>query len=445
MDTITEHKGYFGIKYNRHRENYTYEIYVTGIKKKYNDFTYMMVIGTNGKVYYEAYEYLNNTLKGEGLSKRELALRALKLLYSYIELFNTDLNYIDVNDQNKILAFLKGGQYIGQNISYNFNTIRKNETVNNYLGVYRSYYSHLGIKDSIFEELGGTEKVQTGSAFNSKDTFIEVQKYSMNLKEVKPKAVPKYIKYTEYLDILNLIEKKYTLREEIIIKLQYEYGLRIGEVFGLTLEDVQGEDITKEKDKCRLILRNRFTDKPWQNAKGCKKIISRNVYNSDGYTQEGDGFQIVNISPTMYDLIQEYIDETTSPFEMSDKAIENYSQKNIADKVSNTDIDENAYIFISKNYTPISGGGWNKIIKKIFQEVGIKIDIGKKTDNLNHRLRHGYAMFKVLHEGYDELKLAHVMRHSNTHSVKIYFNPTEDDLIDFAIKQDDLTKRGLNL
>ena len=38
-------------------------------------------------------------------------------------------------------------------------------------------------------------------------------------------------------------------------------------------------------------------------------------------------------------------------------------------------------------------------------------------------------MFKVLHEGFDEIKLAYVMRHSNTNSVSAYFNPTEDDLI----------------
>ena len=109
------------------------------------------------------------------------------------------------------------------------------------------------------------------------------------------------------------------------------------------------------------------------------------------------------------------------------------------------DIDRNAYVFLSKNYTPIAGGAWNRIMKNIFQQVGIQIDRGKKTDNLNHRFRHGFAMFKVLHEGFDEIKLAYVMRHSNTNSVRAYFNPTEDDLIVFASKQDKLTKRGLRL
>ncbi|MGQ7062326.1 site-specific integrase, partial [Bacillus cereus group sp. BceL175] len=252
-------------------------------------------------------------------------------------------------------------------------------------------------------------------------------------------------KYTEYSELMNLIEDKYTLREKIIVKLMYEYGLRIGEVLGLTLEDIQGEHITKQKGRCRLILRNRFTDKPWQYAKGCLKIISRNNYTNEIYNIEGGGFQIINISSKTFNLIQEYIDETTSPFSLSDKAYKNYLEKNIADKVSEMDIDRNAYVFLSKNYTPIAGGAWNRIMKNIFQQVGIQIDRGKKTDNLNHRFRHGFAMFKVLHEGFDEIKLAYVMRHSNTNSVSAYFNPTEDDLIVFASKQDKLTKRGLRL
>ncbi|MEC0093925.1 hypothetical protein [Paenibacillus macquariensis] len=127
MDTIIESKGYFGIKYKRIRENQTYEVMVAGITKEHNDFTYMMVIGTNGKVYFEVYKYLNEELGSEAFSKRELALRALKFLYSYIELFNTEIRYLDVNDKNNIKAFLKGGQGIGKYITYDFKTEKRSD------------------------------------------------------------------------------------------------------------------------------------------------------------------------------------------------------------------------------------------------------------------------------------------------------------------------------
>ncbi|SDM41531.1 integrase/recombinase XerD [Bacillus sp. OK048] len=445
MDKIIEYKGYFGTKYKRHRDNKQYEVTVVGITKEYNDFTYMMVIGSYGKVYSETYKYLNEYLKEEGFSKRELALRALKFLYSYIELFNTEIRYIDADDRNKIIAFLKGGQGNGQYISYDFKTLRKNNTVNNYLGVYRSFYCYLGLKENIFEEISGSNTIiDIGSAFISKSTSLVVPTYSMNLEEIESNEVPSYIRYAEYLDIKKIIDEKFTLREKIIIKLMYEYGLRIGEVLGLTLEDIQGEDITKKKGKCRLVIRNRFSDKAWQHAKNLE--ITPIGFNIDELPKKNNGyFHYIKISPETFDLLQEYIDDTTSPFSMSDRASQNYLEKNIADKVSQIDIDRNAYVFISKNYTPITGGGWNTIVKEIFIKVGLKIDKEKRTDNLNHRFRHGFAMFKVLHEGYDELKLSHVMRHSDTKSVKMYFKPTEDDLIEFAIKQDELTKRGLNL
>lgn len=446
MEKIVEYKGRFGIKYKRIRDSHSHEVIVVGMKKEYKDFTYMLIVGTNGKAYFAAYKYLNDELSEEGYSKREQALRALKFLYSYTELFNTDIKYLDNADINKIRAFLKGGKGEGQYITYNYETVRTNETVNIYFGVYRDFLRYLGVKDNIFEQSNGTKIIaERGSAFNSKTTSLEVQSYSINLKSSESKDVPKYIRYSEYEDIITLIDDKYSLREKVIVKLMYEYGLRIGEVLGLTLEDIQGEDITKEKGKYRLILRNRFTDEQWQNAKGCLNVTSRNQYNNPEYHKKGNGFQIIRIKSDMFDLIQEYIDEVTSPFSMSEKTYENYSVRNLADKVSHVELDNNAYVFISKNYTPITGGAWNKIMKSIFQDVGLEVDKGKRKDNLNHRFRHGYAMYKVLHEGYDVLRLADALRHSNTNSVKKYFNPTEDDLDDLAIKQDELTKKGLNL
>ena len=149
-------------------------------------------------------------------------------------------------------------------------------------------------------------------------------------------------------------------------------------------DESQGEDITNQEGKYRLILRNRFTDEPWQNAKGCLKVTSRDKYNDEEYYKVGNGFQIINIKSDMFDLIQEYVDEVTSPFSMTEKTYENYSGKNIADKVSQVEIDSNAYVFISKNYTPITVGAWNTIMKSIFKEVGLEIDKGKRKDNLGN-------------------------------------------------------------
>lgn len=43
-------------------------------------------------------------------------------------------------------------------------------------------------------------------------------------------------------------------------------------------------------------------------------------------------------------------------------------------------------------------------------------------------------MFKVLYEGFDEIKLVYVMCYLNINSVSVYFNLIEDDLIVFVSK-----------
>lgn len=106
MDRIIEYKGYWGNSYKRIRGNLLYEVMVVGIIKRYNDFLYMMVMGINGKVYFDIYKYLNEELGDEGFSKRELVFCVLKLFYLYIEFFNIEIRYLDVDDKKKFIIFL---------------------------------------------------------------------------------------------------------------------------------------------------------------------------------------------------------------------------------------------------------------------------------------------------------------------------------------------------
>lgn len=72
----------------------------------------------------------------------------------------------------------------------------------------------------------------------------------------------------------------------------------------------------------------------------------------------------------------------------------------------------------------------------------IPIDIGIKKEGLNHKFRHGFSMFKVLIENYDELKLQRALRHSNPNSCRVYFKPTAADLRKFQLLKDKLLRNG---
>lgn len=66
----------------------------------------------------------------------------------------------------------------------------------------------------------------------------------------------------------------------------YENGLRIGEVLGLTREDVALEEDVNGNQIPVLYLRNRLTDKAFQNAKSCMKVHSKQTYRSKDYNTE---------------------------------------------------------------------------------------------------------------------------------------------------------------
>ena len=60
---------------------------------------------------------------------------------------------------------------------------------------------------------------------------------------------------------------------------------------------------------------------------------------------------------------------------------------------------------------------------------GIAIDIESKKINLNHRLRHGYAMNLKQNLNMDPLFIKKKMRQRSLSSTEKYFNPTDEDII----------------
>lgn len=250
------------------------------------------------------------------------------------------------------------------------------------------------------------------------------------------KSVPKYIKPYEYERVIEIVEENYGLREKVIINLMYNYGLRLGEVLGLTFEDIE----PKNRSHYRIILRDRVSDKPTQRSKGVMTPQTVDDYNNRVYNTEGNsrGYQVVIIDEDMAELIQEYIDESRDDIVLSrsSKKRENLYSKTIADRVGTIPLlnNENQYIFLNyQHYTPLSQSGWNYVLRKIFDEAGISVDKNKKETNLSHRFRHAFAM-KLVKKGAREFELQEALRHTSPESCKVYYNPDDDDKVELLIK-----------
>lgn len=432
MEKIIEIKGYSGVNFKKYRDNKMIElITVDSFIKEVNGLIYILIIDSYGNLINDAYKYLNIKLTDKSYKKREQSVTALKLLYSFMELYNiSNLSEINQDNISRLDEFLQGGFIEGNDYIFNSISIRSNSTINKYYSVYRDYLKYFKLSENIFEEIKYIHyKKLTNVGFLAHGVKTKLFKYETSKVENLLNNVPKFISLVEYNNIINLIKSKYSLREEIIVSLMYEYGMRIGEVLGLTIEDLLGVNYTKDNYGL-LIIRNRFSDKHYQNAKGCMKVTSKNIYNKPEYHKVGlgkaFGCEHIKISLDLLSKIENYLYITRSPNNWGSIAYNNLKKKNIADKVTNrSDIKRNSYIFVSKNGTPLCSKAWDNILKKIFSEVNIYIDLNKKEYGLSHKFRHGFAMFKVLIEKYDRLELQKSLRHTNIHSCEVYFSLTE--------------------
>lgn len=394
-----------------------------------------MLYNSKFEVVPEVFEYLNlrNKLSSENTSLQ--ALYALKHLYIFSEIIEKQIQDFKFEDFQRLTYFLKGISANGNDMELSLLTKRGSTSVNIFLATYRQFYRFLNLNDSPIFQSKGTYKMLKNIDSN-KST-----KYSLGMNsKVNTIEVPKYISTDEFTIIINYVRKNITnkverLQTEAIIRIMYEGGLRLGEVLGLTLEDLEIKQVN-DKEICFVYIRNRITDRNFQNAKTCMKVFSKKNYSSYEYNTRSIGYQLSFLNLDTYDLIGEYIDIA------HDKALRcqksNYN-KYKADSISTfkEKNQDNYYIFLNNRSTPLSDVSWNSRLRKIFNAVGINTDSKSKTNNLSHRFRHGFVMHLI----YD-LKLPREMvmmrsRHRSYKGLDAYYNPTIEEIVKMKTEIED--------
>ncbi|MGL5764894.1 MAG: tyrosine-type recombinase/integrase [Sarcina sp.] len=425
----------------RNKLLYTEElVFETSIKQHSNGMTYLLLYNDNMVPLNDVFHFLNIHLATLSINSRIKALNALRLLTIFEKIHNKPISDFNKSDINLFKSFLRGHSPKGQIISFDVLTQRSAQTINGYLAVYRNYLSFLGIKDSPFFERSSTYSIVSDPL-----TDMDYQKYNYSINEKMPtpiRQVPKYISTQEFATIISELHTNYSIPtnlnpyEECIIRLMYEAGLRLGEVLGLTGEDLVCEFIDG-KPNFLVYIRNRFTDRKDQNAKGCMKITNRKQYHSSAYSELRYGFQIVSISKDLYELIETYIENSHAL--ALERHEQNYQQYTIADTVTTSKMfdGDNYYIFLNSQGKPLSYQTWNNKLRTIYSTVGIHIDSKNRKNNLSHRFRHGFAMYNVQYLHLNLLELQIAMRHKSSKSTLVYFNPTLSEQI--QLKTDFLT------
>lgn len=430
----------------------SYEVYLNGtlhktidflrVNKEYNNFNYLFLIDMDGNVIEDIYNYLNIECKFNSINSREQALTFLKLLYTFKGIVNKSFKSFKKKDIQLFSMFIQGRSIEGNNISFQLNSKRSNSTHDQYFTIMRAYFKFLGINNSALFEKKTVQVDKGGFGMMAHTKKNVVTKYTTNKNRHLSFTVhaPKHIKLSEYHKIIEFIKnqdkpKLLKLRNEIIIELMYGSGLRIGEVLGLTLEDLVIHP--DNKDFYKIFIRNRLTDKPYQKAKTCYQVSSKDDYTSFDYNNKDTGYQTVVVTKYVKDMIDKYIKLSTNVVKVSDKVLSNREKFANADCVTEERKTPNKYLFLNKNGTPLSTSGWNKELKFIFKSVGIPCDSKKRRENLNHKFRHGFAML-LIQNGYPLHEVRNYLRHASISSTLVYTNPTEEDTLKNVIAIDKL-------
>lgn len=398
---------------------------------------YLILFDRYFQVNIPVYEYINVYMSDMAKSEqtRRKTLVALKLLFSFLTIFNIKLEDMTKKDAAKLINFLLGNSMLGENITLELTSRREANSVNDYLSAMRTYIKYLNIKKHPLLANGGKRKLSNISSFgdiHSTDSF-EIKIKTRNHDNV----APKHVTLEQYKVMLKCVQDKEDKRLECIIRLMYESGMRSGEVLGITFEDLKQVDMTDGTVAYKVVGRSRITDEPWQSPKFLMKITDKAQYKSKRYRLKNDGYHETYINKDLYNLILEYIDEAHSEQQVTH--LDNWNKFSVTDSVDKEFVEEkNFYIFINSVGRPYSNKLLYKDVKELFIACNVPVnEDGGRKDGLCHRFRHGFAMFQVKYNNTPLLILMELMHHSSMSSTVIYYTPEESDIIEL---KNELTK-----
>lgn len=381
-----------------------------------NKVNYYILFDSNNEVIKEVFQYINLYKQHLSSSSREKTCLYLKQLYEFAGVIDKDISKFVRSDIDKLICFLKGNDLRNSFSNKLYMYSRKSdETVAVIFNAIRDFVSFCQYSSYRYFK---HYRIRKGNLKNSRAANNQCPKF-ISLREMK--LITDYVRNDSSLD--EETRKKYNL----IYKLMYNKGLRVGEVLGLTLEDFEEYYDTNGNLIYKVYIRNRYSDNHDQHAKRCLSMDGHYTYNSPAYHRFNIGYQLVFINQEMYEDIIEYVDISTARFNRANKTV------NKADSISGTQ--NNWYVFLNrKTPTPLSKDVLALYTRKMFTDLNIHIDTVVRTNNLFHRFRHGYCMYLLYVEKMNPMEACALTRHRSTNSLSAYNNPTEEMLAEMMIQ-----------
>lgn len=378
-------------------------------KVEIDNLSYFLLYDNEMNIIEKAYNFVNIKHQYKSGNTKLQLMVALKQFYEFSDIIGIPINEFDTDDFTKLQLFLQGSTKIDTFTNLYTYSTKEIHVVKKYMTIIEDFLKY--------------------SKYKNHNKIIKINIQS-NKSINKNYNCPKYIsmeemkKVLQYLKADDTLDSETKLKYECIYRLMYETGLRIGEILGLTMQDIK---LHKRKvDGLNigiLYIRNRISDKKDQYAKNRLHIYNIDGYKSNLYNTKNVGYQTAVISESLYDDIMKYFDDFCEKMLVKDLT------PALADDVNN-DNEYNYYIFNNKcKNTPLSKKVLENYTRNMFKEIKIPLDNNKRFINLFHRFRHGFAMNLLFIQGLSPNEAIKYTRHSSSRSLEPYINPTDEDII----------------
>lgn len=375
---------------------------------------FIMITDRHGVIRPMASKYVNNTRRGKSLNTRMQMATAIQFYYTFCEMFGYDPMNIKAFAAEKFTNFLLGLDVKPENGSKV--TFRSTRTVKGYKGMIHKFLKSFHYSTDGFEPENPEQTI--GNRRNGKREAVSQRGGDPDLRSgsLDKLLAPKHFTPIQAKALAKAMNEAGDRTMLCIFRLGYGYGLRRGEILGLTINDIKSY-ANKETGELlfKVVLRNRLSDRMDQNAKTLRHPSEPGQYDSSDFRKS---VYDIDIDESMYNLILEVYNNTHNPDRVGFKAYQMIREISRADDTLGKD---NYYIFVNKGtkgWDRLSGQTLNNHLRKYFDAFGL--DLG----NVSHAMRHSFAMFHAYYakEKVDMEKLRRLMRHASIESTRIYFN-----------------------
>ena len=313
--------------------------------------------------------YLNIDLQDKSFDTRRKHAHAIYLFYTFVLYSECDINELSENDIHNLVYFLAGKDDKLDNAT--LITKRNVNSVANHLSIIRNYLYSLNIKNNY---LGfPTSKISIKQITN----FIKQEldgsiRYGQASNEI--------VSPEEFEKLLSTAKQHNDLTTQTIIIMLYEYGFRLGEILGITLEDISSIQNTPDTIENFITLRDRASDESYQRSKRLFSVAGKANTNSTNYSEIH-----VPIDNALYRQLIKYIDWSANKRDYDYCYADNLTKK----------YDHNYYIFISKRGHSLSDQMLNERLRSYFDQASINTDSKSSRKNLSGKLRRSYIIRRV--------------------------------------------------